>query len=84
MKSILQILTFAYCPNMWNFEKGEGDCDTDAHCSGNLKCGLNNCGSSMADGLDCCYDPSTQGNSKYGAICELLWSLMILLKATEE
>ena len=36
----------------------EGDCDSDADCSGILKCGSNNCGSNFHSLADCCYDPS--------------------------
>lgn len=32
--------------------KGEGDCDSDKHCAGNLKCGTNNC--PWGDKDDCC------------------------------
>merc|ERR1712190_506745 len=35
---------------------GEGDCDNDSDCSGNLKCGTNNCDPSkgFGSGYDCC------------------------------
>ena len=41
----------------------EGDCDSDSHCSGNLKCGTNNCDTTQGfpSAYDCCYDPATQG-----------------------
>ena len=32
---------------------GEGDCDSDSHCAGSLKCGTNNCAWGGTD--DCCY-----------------------------
>jgi len=37
---------------------GEGDCDSDAGCIGSLKCGSNNCDTSLGFGpsWDCCYD----------------------------
>ena len=37
---------------------GEGDCDSDAGCLGSLKCGSNNCDTSLGFGStwDCCYD----------------------------
>ena len=40
----------------------EGDCDNDSECSGNLKCGYNNCNTTLGfpSDYDCCYDP--QGN----------------------
>ena len=36
---------------------GEGDCDTDSQCSGSLKCGTDNCDTSLGfpTGYDCCY-----------------------------
>ena len=44
---------------------GEGDCDKDADCAGNLKCGQgngldDNCDTSLGFlwDDDCCYDPS--------------------------
>ena len=34
---------------------GEGDCDTDSDCKGNLVCGENNCvGDGFDDTDDCC------------------------------
>merc|ERR1712110_803879 len=45
---------------------GEGDCDNDSHCLGNLKCGHgigDNCDTSLGFplGFDCCYDPNKVG-----------------------
>ena len=36
---------------------GEGDCDTDSQCSGNLKCGTDNCDTAVGfpSAYDCCY-----------------------------
>ena len=45
---------------------GEGDCDVDSHCSENLKCGTDNCDTTLGfpSAYDCCYDPATtQGNT---------------------
>ena len=40
-------------------QEGEGDCDTDDHCSGSLKCGTDNCIGDTFDATDdCCYDPN--------------------------
>ena len=36
---------------------GEGDCDSDDDCSGDLKCGTDNCGAgfdNLEKGSDCC------------------------------
>ena len=33
---------------------GQGDCDSDAECSGDLKCGSNNCVGFGDSGADCC------------------------------
>ena len=40
---------------------GEGDCDDDEDCSGDLVCGTNNCAAGRAT-LDCC-------ESKYSCLC---------------
>ena len=36
---------------------GEGDCDYDTECYGNLECGTDNCGSEFPSGADCCVEP---------------------------
>ena len=39
---------------------GEGDCDDDAECEGDLVCGDNNCNPTLDDfyvGSDCCVEP---------------------------
>ena len=48
---------------------GEGDCDNDNECLGNLKCGQgngldDNCDTSLGFGsnYDCCYDPNPGGS----------------------
>ena len=39
---------------------GEGNCETDADCVGQLKCGIDNCDKSLfPDNTDCCYQPTT-------------------------
>ena len=64
---------------------GEGDCDTDSHCSGNLKCGTDNCDTTLgfSPTYDCCYDPATtQGNkeiiSPFINVC-LTWNLTVVI-----
>ena len=39
--------------------EGEGDCDSDTHCFGNLKCGSDNCIGFESSTADCCYLPTT-------------------------
>ena len=34
---------------------GEGGCDKDSQCKGDLFCGSNNCGSEFPSSADCCY-----------------------------
>ena len=53
------------CTSYKQCGKGEGDCDSDADCAGNLKCGQgngldDNCDTSLGfpSDYDCCYDPS--------------------------
>ena len=54
--------------------EGEGDCDSDVDCAGNLKCGQlvhygqgngldGNCDTSLGfhSDYDCCYDPGSDG-----------------------
>lgn len=36
-------------------KEGEGDCDDDAECEGELVCGINNCAWNSTD--DCCANP---------------------------
>ena len=52
------------CSSSNQCAEGEGDCDDDDDCSGNLKCGQgngfdDNCDTSLGFGskYDCCYDP---------------------------
>ena len=42
---------------------GEGDCDSNYQCEGNLECGIDNCQAmnstkAFSINADCCYDPS--------------------------
>merc|ERR1712110_779379 len=50
---------------------GEGDCDYDIDCSGNLKCGTNNCDTSkgFGSGYDCCFDSGCQTGSGGWSCC---------------
>ena len=50
---------------------GEGDCDYDSHCIGNLKCGQDNCDTSLGfpGNYDCCYEPSCSDGSGGTACC---------------
>ena len=38
---------------------GEGDCDNNEDCLGNLLCGKDNCSPPFHEDADCCYDPTT-------------------------
>ena len=41
---------------------GEGDCDNDEECEGDLKCGKNNCEFSYySERADCCMNSTTKG-----------------------
>ena len=60
--------------------EGEGDCDTDSDCFGDLKCGdgngfENNCDTSLGfpGTHDCCYDPS-KGKRKISHSYQHWWS----------
>ena len=48
------------CTSSRQCGQGEGDCDSDVDCAGNLKCGSDNCDTSLGflSHYDCCYDPS--------------------------
>ena len=51
---------------------GEGDCENDSHCFGSLKCGSNNCDTSLGFGpaWDCCYDDGyTPEGKTHQSIC---------------
>ena len=56
------------CTNGYNkgvfCSEGQGDCDYDKECFGDLKCGINNCGTSFRAGYDCCYDPKKRMSLK--------------------
>ena len=45
---------------------GEGDCDNDDDCSGDLKCGTDNCGTGWGDDtFDCCKAEPGNNNELY-------------------
>ena len=50
---------------------GEGDCDMDADCIGSLKCGVDNCDTSLGfpGNYDCCFNPSCADGSGGTACC---------------
>jgi len=46
------------CTKDFPCKAGEGDCDSDSDCVGDLVCGSNNCkGEAFLDDDDCCYKP---------------------------
>jgi len=54
------------CTNSTQCGEGQGDCDSDVDCAGNLKCGQGNglggnCDTSLGfpSDYDCCYDPKS-------------------------
>ena len=52
---------------------GEGDCDWDNDCKGNLVCGSNNCAGSTFDSTDdCCTDPDDGDGEQFALLkCEI-------------
>jgi len=40
--------------------EGEGDCDSDEQCAGDLICGVDNCGAGWGSTYDCCAKPATK------------------------
>ena len=53
--------SFSACASFWTCcsdtnpcKINEGDCDSDNHCIGNLRCGVGNCGSMYPSNSDCC------------------------------
>ena len=57
------------CTSSHQCGEGEGDCDNDSHCFGDLKCGQgngydNNCDANLGfpSDYDCCYDPKKRKN----------------------
>jgi hypothetical protein len=53
--------TWGCCSSSKPCGSNEGDCDSDNDCSGNLKCGVNNCvGSQFHPAADCCIEQGNQ------------------------
>ena len=53
--------SFSACENFWTCcsntnpcKINEGDCDSDNHCIGKLRCGVGNCGPLYPNNSDCC------------------------------
>ena len=61
------------CSSYNRCNEGEGDCDSDSDCSGNLVCGSNNCRGGSS-GLDCCEQP--QRSKYYNYKYNLLWHIL--------
>ena len=55
------------CTNFNLCSEGEGDCDSDSQCFGDLECGVNNCDPSLGfpANRDCCYDPNKRKTKYY-------------------
>ena len=71
------------CTSSRQCGEGEGDCDSDVDCAGNLKCGQgngldDNCNTSLGfpSSYDCCYDP---GKAVEGLFLILVFLLMLIL-----
>jgi len=47
---------------------GQGDCDNNNECAGDLECGINNCPEGEDPLADCCYDPTDDAIT--GAACD--------------
>ena len=47
-----------YCSKHNMCKEGEGDCDADLECEGELKCGDDNCNGFLHQNADCCFEPA--------------------------
>ena len=45
------------CNSNYKCPVGEGDCDYNSDCIGDLVCGTDNCGAGFLAGMDCCEEP---------------------------
>ena len=68
---------------------GEGDCDSDTSCLGELKCGSDNClGEEFDETDDCCYDPrpasvtTTTEKPGTGIDCKAMGDLIEIMRNT--
>ena len=57
------------CTTKDTCQEGEGDCNVDADCTGDLKCGFNNCPVKSEPSFDktddCCYNPGTAAPTSF-------------------
>ena len=74
------------CSGFNQCREGEGDCDRDSDCFGDLKCGQgngldNNCDSSFGfpSSHDCCYDPNKGGKALQGLKLVVIRYLITLI-----
>ena len=56
--------------------EGEGDCDNDEECTGDLKCGVNNCGADQSPKADCCYEPREESKKLFLSLTIVLYSFV--------
>ena len=61
--------------------EGEGDCDNDSHCIGNLKCNndFDNCNTDLGfpSDADCCYDPKIGIHYQKYFPCSLILGMIL-------
>ena len=82
------VTTVTWLLRVWMLEKsiifwpqcgiGEGDCDNDTDCSGNLICGSKNCGANFHQLADCCKEPNIPNITPEFSLSESgkLWLIM--------
>ena len=59
MKNLKSCCAALYGIGLFCYE-GQGDCFHSSQCSGDLKCGKDNCVTSFPGFDDCCYDPKNR------------------------
>ena len=57
-----------HCTKQHLCMEGEGDCDTDLECHGDLKCGDDNCNGHLHKNADCCFQPARVPTCTYSLI----------------